>query len=396
MNTESECMAICGETEWVQKSDDEEEDDYPIDYNIASTPNDFNVNTIVDFITSGIVKIPSFQRNFVWDIKKASKLIESLVMGLPIPQVFFYERAKNDFLVIDGQQRLMTIYYFLKKRFPKIDKRAELRRVFDKDGYIPERIMSDDIYFQKFNLKLSERIVERKNRLEDLNFDTLEESDRLSLGLRTMRCIVIKQFSANDKDKDSAMYEIFYRLNTGGVNLTPQEIRASIYYSNFYAMLSRINLDARWRKLTNAEPDIHMRDLEILLRGFAMLILESEYKPSMLKFLNNFSDKSKKFTPEKVVYLENLFDSFMKQCANLPAKAFWSRSGFSISLYESVFTAVCKEAYSQNNLSVPQIIPERIEELKNDPEFINASQYKTTEKTNVEKKLRRAREIILR
>jgi uncharacterized protein with ParB-like and HNH nuclease domain len=55
----------------------------------------------------------------VWDLGRASKLIESLLLGLPVPQIFLYEAARNEFLVIDGQQRLMSIYYFIKQRFPK-------------------------------------------------------------------------------------------------------------------------------------------------------------------------------------------------------------------------------------------------------------------------------------
>jgi hypothetical protein len=86
------------------------------DYQITATPNDFNVKTICDFIDSGVVKIPSFQRHYVWEIERASKLIESLLIGLPIPQIFLYEEARNYFLVIDGQQRLMSIYYFFKSR----------------------------------------------------------------------------------------------------------------------------------------------------------------------------------------------------------------------------------------------------------------------------------------
>ena len=78
--------------------------------------NDFNVNTIVDLMDKGVIKIPDFQRNYVWDKKMTSKLIESLIIGIPISQVFLYEEQRNNFFVIDGQQRLLTIY-FLKKVF---------------------------------------------------------------------------------------------------------------------------------------------------------------------------------------------------------------------------------------------------------------------------------------
>jgi len=80
---------------------------------------DFNITTLFSFIESGVVSIPGFQRNFVWGIKRSSKLIESLILGLPVPQLCLYEQAKNKFLVIDGQQRLMSIYYFIKQRYPK-------------------------------------------------------------------------------------------------------------------------------------------------------------------------------------------------------------------------------------------------------------------------------------
>jgi uncharacterized protein with ParB-like and HNH nuclease domain len=88
-------------------------DEQIIEYDISAAPNDFNILTIYSFLESGAVRIPGFQRNFVWDIGRSSKLIESLILGLPVPQVFLYEVERNKFLVIDGQQRLMSIYYFI-------------------------------------------------------------------------------------------------------------------------------------------------------------------------------------------------------------------------------------------------------------------------------------------
>ncbi|MGH9482645.1 MAG: DUF262 domain-containing protein, partial [Terriglobales bacterium] len=134
-----------------------EEEFSPLPYEITSAPNDFNVATLYNFITSGVVKIPGFQRHYVWDLKRASKLIESLLLGLPIPQIFLYEAGRNSFLVIDGQQRLMSLYYFCEGRFPREEKRAELRRVFDQEGKIPDSILQEDGYFQPFRLKLPRR-----------------------------------------------------------------------------------------------------------------------------------------------------------------------------------------------------------------------------------------------
>src|SRR5271157_652195 len=69
-------------------AEEDEQEDVIREYDISSNPNDFNIITIMSFLESGNVKIPAFQRNYVWDIKRASKLIESIIIGLPIPQIF--------------------------------------------------------------------------------------------------------------------------------------------------------------------------------------------------------------------------------------------------------------------------------------------------------------------
>jgi uncharacterized protein with ParB-like and HNH nuclease domain len=259
----------------------EDAEDIQIDeYDITAAPNDFNILTIYSFLEAGAVKIPGFQRNYVWDLGRASKLIESLILGLPVPQVFLYEVERNKFLVIDGQQRLMSIYYFIKQRFPKKEKRPELRAVFDEHGRIPDEIVHDDNYFENFRLKLPELLPSNPNRFKGLSFSTLG-SYKTQFELRTIRNVIIKQTSP--QDDDSSMYEIFNRLNTGGINLKPQEIRTSMYHSAFYEMLYRLNVKSGWRKILGTqEPDLHMKDVEILLRGFAMLIDGDNYAPSLL------------------------------------------------------------------------------------------------------------------
>ena len=206
------------EINWWEDIDaaDESESEAQIrDYEISASPNDFNILTIMSFLESGRVKIPAFQRNFVWDIKRSSKLIESIIIGLPIPQIFLFERSKNNFLVIDGQQRLMSIYYFIKRRFPRKDKRVQIREIFDLQGTLPDTILHDNVYFTDFNLslKINEQIT---NPLHDKNYSTLGDL-KSQFDLRTIRNVIIKQ---NLPPEDaSSMYEIFNRLNSGGVNL---------------------------------------------------------------------------------------------------------------------------------------------------------------------------------
>ena len=108
--------------------EDEVEDSSVLgEFDLISTPNDFNILTIKNFLDTGAVKVPRYQRNFVWDRPRASKLIESLLLGLPVPQVFLYEEARNSFQIIDGQQRLLSIYFFMVGRFPRKAARPQLR-----------------------------------------------------------------------------------------------------------------------------------------------------------------------------------------------------------------------------------------------------------------------------
>ncbi|MCJ7637786.1 MAG: DUF262 domain-containing protein [Nitrososphaeraceae archaeon] len=388
------------EEKWTEG--DEEEEYYSFkEYDISASPNDFNIGTIFDYIEKGVFKIPGFQRNYVWDIKRASKLIESIIIGIPIPQIFLYEESKNTFLVIDGQQRLMTIYYFINGRFPDKDKRSELREIFGEHGKIPEGTLQDDNYFSDFKLDLPSQLPDRPNKLNKLNYSSLDDDTKNSMGLRTIRNIIIKQNYPHD---DSIIYEIFNRLNTGGVNLSPQEIRTSLYHSEFFDTLYRINLDGRWRRLLKRhEPDLHMKDIEILLRGFAMLMNSDNYRPSMIKFLNNFSNSMKLKNGndravyiEKVAYLENLFYSFLESCRNLDDNAFISKTArVNISMFEAIFTAVCKDAFQNNNLEVASINQEKLDNLKNNQLFINTTISQTTSKNNVAKRLELARQILL-
>src|SRR6266404_1652265 len=109
----------------------------------------------------------------------------------------------------------MSIYYFIKQRFPRKDKRTELRQIFDQYGKIPDEIFDDDSYFTNFNLSLPEQLPNQRNKFNGLNYSTLGDY-RSAFDLRPIRSVIVKQVSP--KDDDSAIYEIFNRLNSGGVN----------------------------------------------------------------------------------------------------------------------------------------------------------------------------------
>ncbi len=385
------------------KTETEEDSGYPLnEYQLTTTPNDFNILTIISFIESKVFKIPSFQRNYVWDLKRASKLIESLLIGLPIPQIFLYESGRNEFLVIDGQQRLMTIYYFTKGRFPKKEKRTELRDIFDEYGEIPVEILEDDNFFQRFNLKLDGITEGSKNKFNGKNYKTLESVFSTSLNLATIRNMIIKPIS--DDEENGAMFEIFNRLNSGGMNLGTQEIRMSLYHSNFLKALLEMNKEKQWRKILGKdEPDIRLTDIEIILRVFAMKTYLKEYKTTINGFLNKYANhakgfgKKKGFDEAKIEFYKTIWASFLQSCENLKAEDFRLQSKsnrFSIMIFESIFYASCKDAIANEITQITTISPIFVNKLKENSDFKEFTYGKTTTKTSINGRLERAYSIL--
>ena len=380
---------------WADDYASSEEPDTQIDeYDLTATPNDFNVSTIFNFIEAGAVKVPGFQRNYVWDIRRASKLIESLILGLPVPQVFLYEEDKNSFLVVDGQQRLMSVYYFVKGRFPRSNSRARLRMIALENGCMPEEVLENDELFQPFSLSLPSRLQAPPNKFHGKKYTTLGEYKR-TLDLRPIRNVIVKQNAP--KDDDSSVYEMFNRLNTGGVNLSPQEIRSSIYHSEFFEALYKINSNEAWRRIIGKEQaDLHGKDVEILLRAFALLLDLQNYKPSMVKFLNQFAKKAKMYSRENIEYLVKLFETFGACVGSLPADTFINPRSkrLNVALFESVFYASCQSVARNGSTDIIKPTMSYIQVVANDDAWKEASTEATTDKANVTTRMERACDLI--
>ena len=379
---------------WFSDDGGEDVDSSFKDYDITASPNDFNLSTIVNFIDTGPFKVPGFQRNYVWDLKKASKLIESIMIGLPVPQVFLYEAGKNSFLVIDGQQRLMSIYYFSKKRFPRREKRPEIRRIVAEKGFLPLEILNDDKYFSKFNLSLTGH-GGQKSKYHGKNYDTLGE-DKTTFDLRTIRNVIIKQNSP-EEDRDSSVFEIFNRLNTGGVNLKPQEIRSSMYHSELMILIDKINLNKTWRDLiAQPEPDLHAKDTEILLRVLAMVVEGEEYSEPLGRFLNNFARKAKRLDQGKLNYIESLFKAFFEKIEKINPQVFRVEKSnrFSIAIFEAVFRAACSDSFKKGTLDIIDLKDEKLNSLKTDQKFVDATKEGIGRAAHVKERFDRARAIL--
>ena len=348
--------------------------------------------TINNLIESGVISMPTFQRNYVWDRKRASKFIESLILGLPIPQIFLYQIDRNKYSIIDGQQRLLTIYFFVKQRFPRSGKRFFLRKTFDSKGNISDSILSNNEFFQDFKLQFAKQEDGVSHPLNNKKYHTLDVALKSTFDLMPIRCMSIRQ---NKPEDDGSIYEIFSRLNTGGLNLSPQEIRGCLYRSDFYKMVYSLNTEIGWREIVGKkEEDDKFRDVEVLLRSYALLYNGERYSGSMIRFLNLFSREAQGFSEEKIEKSKKLFFDFLEICKVIDKKSFLTQTGsFNISLFDAVFVTIAKKILSEG-LEKAHITQDSLDDLKGDEDFKTAFTHSTSHVDSVNKRLQLAQKYL--
>lgn len=227
--------------------------------NLIVFSRDWTVATILSQIEQGNIDLnPGFQRRNAWNDNKRSKLIESIMIGYPIPEIVLAENKnkRNSYIVIDGKQRLLTIASF---------KEPEVYQYWTKKS--PKTTGLTSSYNQKTYKDI------------DSNPDMLRIFENSAL-----RCTVISNYPS-----DESLYDIFYRLNSGSTPLSSQELRQALNkgpYSQF--LISVTDEDNILRQvMTIKEPDKRLRDVEVLLRCMSFLKYAKDYKGNLLQFLDN-------------------------------------------------------------------------------------------------------------
>ncbi|MBX7534455.1 DUF262 domain-containing protein [Qipengyuania sp. GH1] len=297
----------------------EEADDEPyVEFDISVSPSDPTLESLAQKIENGDMIVPFYQRRFVWKIEQASKLIESFLMGLPVPQVFLYVNDDDRLEIIDGQQRIMSVKYFFEGYFGEEDNRG--RR-------------------QSFKLKgLSER-----SEYNGLTFEDLGEREKRRLRNSTLRAINIKQLTPNDNY--NSVFHIFERLNTGGTALKPQEIRNAVYRGNIVAELQELNTDPDWQEILGLKaPDRGQRDVELILRLFGLFENWDDYEKPMLRYLNNVMSKNKEFDSEKAERFCDRFGEVTDLVNDTLDKPFRPKRVVNSSVLEAVMVALLEDA----------------------------------------------------
>lgn len=350
--------------EGLEVQEEQEEFEAYVEYDIASYPADLTVAVIENMWKDGDIVIPEFQRNFVWNIRQSSLLIESFLLGLPIPQVFFYTDDENRNLVIDGQQRILSTIFFLEGFFGE-ETTQGMRTVFRLSG------------------------LDAKSPFHNKRYIDLSEAHQRKLRAAPLRAVIIRQLKPS-KDNTS-IYHIFERLNTGGTPLKPQEIRNCVFRGDLVDSLRHLNNDPNWR-LIIGKPylDKHQKDLELILRLLSLYRNVQNYEKPMKEFLNKCMRRERNANSEA---FNDFQQTFSDACGfiidSLGEKPFHVRGPLNSSILDSVVCSVMKNLHN-----VPANFNERWKILLEDRDFHKATFYGTSDDQAVKTRFAKADSIL--
>lgn len=251
--------------------DDSESDTFPpSDRQIHTQAYDLSLNTLKEQWDDQLLIIPDFQREYVWDNAKASRLIESLLLNIPVPVLFFAETQDAQYQIVDGHQRVRTVVRFLDNEFALTGLRMQ-----------PE-----------FKGKRYHQLPSREQRF---------------LRTRVLRAIIIGVDSS-----DSMKFEVFERLNTGGLALNAQEVRHGLNSGPLMAVLSELATDVSFRScIGTSRPRKRMVDQELILRFFALRDDLPGYRAPLLRFLNAYTKANNNPNFEWLAMKRKLFTDTM-------------------------------------------------------------------------------------
>jgi hypothetical protein len=299
---------------------------YPIDYPFET------LIANIDKTPPSLILQPDFQRQYKWDDEKASRFIESCLMQIPLPSCYFAENRDKNHEVIDGLQRINSVYRFTKNEFA----------------------LTGLTVYEELNGKF---------------FNDLDSDIKRHIETYTIRCIVLR----NDNDR-LLINEIFARLNQGSVVLEPQEIRHALYPGNLDQLLIELAQLEPIQQLLKGEEPKNRKGEEIVLRFFALNNNLDDYDGNLTNYLNQYmlenqtlsestySEFSILFreTVEKcqIVFRDDIFRNLTNQRNSLKSIAIYDTQMYSLQHFSREFIEEHKvEIYS------------KFEEVCNDPEF---------------------------
>ena len=247
---------------------------------LFTQPYDIVIGSLLDQIDNGTVFLrqiseePKFQRKYVWTDRLASRLVESILLNVPIPPCYLAQDKDYKLDVIDGQQRIFSIYRFMKNQL----RLRGLEVLNDLNG--------------KYAFEIRPELLRK-------------------IETYTLRCVLV----TNDSDPE-IKYEVFERLNTSTMPLNAQELRNSISRGALVDLLGELATDSTWLNILNRkEPDRRMRGEELILRFFAFNVMGlTGYKTPQKLWLDEMADLGRDFTSSHIEELASTWKSTIDKC----------------------------------------------------------------------------------
>lgn len=349
-------------------------------FNITSFGADMTFRELVTMYDDEDLQKPELQRNYVWTKLEASRFIDSILLGLPVPSIFLAKEENEKLLIVDGYQRIMTVHDFMHGIFST-----------DNNSFV----LSNSIAIN--------------SRWRNKTFVQLTSDEQRRLKTTTIHSIIFQQ---RHPINDNGMYQIFERINTSGKTLKPQEIRNCIYQGSFNKLLIRLNSNSSWRQIVGlVKPDQRMYDLELILRFFAFcdFVTSSERNSSQINLINYLNKYMGEHHNDSDISLQTYESRFTKTMefinVNLNVKAFRQLSKktnkFTKNIQPAVFDAVAVATDFFLRTSAEQPINgsdicllEKYENLLENEEFSNATIKQTTNVNNIKKRIEIACNIL--
>ena len=343
----------------------ETEEAAPLEYDIAVFPADFTLEVLYQKWKNGEIMMPKFQRAFVWSREQASLLIDSFMMGLPIPPIFLHVLPDQKYNVIDGRQRLESIFYYFEGFFGEPDASGR-RRVFTLKGLNPG------------------------SRWENKTFAQLETDDKRKFKNCVLRAMVIRQLEP--KVGDTSIFYIFERLNTGGTTLHDQEVRNCVYQGKLNDLLKELNTYPNWRRiLGKPRSDSRQRDIQLILRYMALFHDGRNYSKPMREFLNRFISRRRNPQDAFIEEERNRFESTCDRIIDtLGDRPFNPHGSLNASVFDAIFVAFAR------NPSPPPNFQERFSNFLRSDAFTLLTSFATSDTDTVRRRLELASHMLFR
>lgn len=319
---------------------------------------DYTVSTIFSLLTDQKIKIPNFQRGYVWNRSQASRLIESLIIQCPIPVVYLSQEPNGDLVVIDGQQRLSSIKYFL----------------------------SDAIALQGLTAY---------PELNDYTASQLDPRILDHIKNRTIRCITILK-----ETHPQIKYDVFERLNTGSVKLNAHELRNGLNQGPLMKVVNELSASKDFKAVTSTKRDSRMKAAELVLRFFAFKEDRQNYEKPLSSFLDQFASSNRTVSQKKVEIWKAEFLKARDLCLqyfgvdafkmyNIEQQKF---GGFNSAIYDAQMIGIseCRNAAVQAGDVDPARVKAAFVQLFNDAQFVGSVQRATSDETSVSRRIEKS------